>query len=263
MKRKGFTLIELLVVIALIALLMSILMPALARVREIAQRVVCGTNLSGIVKSMVVYSNDDETGRFPRAGWSTGVWDALGGAGAAPNPPWASPLPVDAFGAAPGSATISSSLYLLVRGDYCTPKNFVCKSDAGTSEFRNPAYDLMAIWDFGGTPTQHCSYAYHMPYSLVPGEPTSFMLIGASEPGMAVAADRNPMPDAGNSHSHQDDGQNVAFIDTHVKFHRVPTVGIADDNIYTIANTPLITEGTVPLVGDVPYTRLDSLLVSE
>ena len=58
MERKGFTLVELLVVIAIIALLMGILMPALTRVRQIAFRLICGTNLSGIGKAMMVYAND-------------------------------------------------------------------------------------------------------------------------------------------------------------------------------------------------------------
>ena len=59
MRRKGFTLIELLVVIAIIALLMGLLMPALARVRQLAYLMVCGTNLSGIGKSMMVYATDN------------------------------------------------------------------------------------------------------------------------------------------------------------------------------------------------------------
>lgn len=44
-KRKAFTLIELLVVIAIIALLMAVLMPALARVRQQARTVACRANL--------------------------------------------------------------------------------------------------------------------------------------------------------------------------------------------------------------------------
>jgi len=79
MRRKGFTLVELLVVIAIIALLMGILMPALARVRQLAFRMTCGTNLSGIGKAMLIYANDYED-ELPRAGgrnseWGNVVWD--------------------------------------------------------------------------------------------------------------------------------------------------------------------------------------------
>jgi prepilin-type processing-associated H-X9-DG protein len=44
---------------------MGILMPALARARELAQRVVSATNLSGIGKACIVYANDDPEGRYP------------------------------------------------------------------------------------------------------------------------------------------------------------------------------------------------------
>ncbi|MBN1359442.1 MAG: type II secretion system protein [Sedimentisphaerales bacterium] len=60
-KRKGFTLIELLVVIAIIAVLMGVLMPALARVREQGKRITCLNNLRHLTLAWIMYAdaNDD------------------------------------------------------------------------------------------------------------------------------------------------------------------------------------------------------------
>lgn len=59
-RTKGFTLIELLVVISIIALLMSIMMPALTQAREQAKKVVCGNNCRQIVLASVVYAEDND-----------------------------------------------------------------------------------------------------------------------------------------------------------------------------------------------------------
>ncbi len=67
MRKKCFTLVELLVVIGIIAVLMSILLPALSAVKRTAHRVVCGSNLSGIGKAMILYANE-YGGEYPRAG---------------------------------------------------------------------------------------------------------------------------------------------------------------------------------------------------
>ncbi len=57
---KAFTLVELLVVVAIIALLVSILLPALGQARESAKKVVCGTQIHQIGLGINVYTEDND-----------------------------------------------------------------------------------------------------------------------------------------------------------------------------------------------------------
>jgi prepilin-type N-terminal cleavage/methylation domain-containing protein len=266
MKKKGFTLVELLVVIAIIALLMGILMPALARVRQLAYRMVCGTNLSGLGKAMLVYSNDNEED-YPVAGGAKSTWKTT----AYLTSPYER-LQRDAFGVTSGGqATIGSCWYLLIKFADVTPKQFICKGDVGAIEFKladafgipTDITDSTEIWDFGKGGAYHYSYAYHNPFRATTGSTSTYAVTNVSNPASPLASDKNPYMDTANTSlyldgsdqddepqewidgvgysdpdkvanaaAHQRDGQNVLFNDMHVNFEKYPNCGINNDNIF-------------------------------
>ncbi|UCE99475.1 MAG: type II secretion system protein [Planctomycetota bacterium] len=205
MKRKGFTLVELLVVIAVIALLMGLLMPALARVRQIAHRMICGSNLSSIGKGCLLYAQDNDE-EFPKGGVCDGFIE------------WSDQGRIkDAFAMTRGeafgrgcTATVTSALFLLVKYTGTTTKTFNCRGDENIREFTldevsaglpTHVEEITDAWDFGdfetyGTlwPGQYNSYAYHLPYDDPDGY-RGWAVTPISSPESPLAADRNPFLD--------------------------------------------------------------------
>jgi len=286
-RAKGITRVEV-VVVGVVGVLVLATIPAVSRyIRTDASRATCAANLATIGKAMLTYAND-YNGRLPKAGGRTSLWGQVLW--------WDAPDRSQAFGFAHtgdgGSATISSSLYLLVKHASVLPGAFVCPGDTGAREFKlsefrhsSEGFTLADAWDFGPGGSEHCSYAYHLPYGL-------YALTTDHNPGMPVAADHNPWqassygpaknlelfkPDQppfngttkqareGNSSSHGQDGQNVLFLDGHVSFEKRAYCGLENDNIYLQANYPDRGSpvGTPPFPGMQPANRMDSLLLND
>jgi hypothetical protein len=112
--------------------------PAVPLRRSSARKMVCGVNLAGIGKAMWIYVNDYDD-KLPVAGGRGTVW----GPGLAS---WSAGQRADAFGLDPngagGQATISSSLYLLVRYIEVPAKSFVASKDRGGREFDPTKYRI-------------------------------------------------------------------------------------------------------------------------
>lgn len=204
MKKKGFTLIELLVVIAIIAMLLAILMPALNKVKRLAQRLVCATNLKGLGTAFMVYSNDDRYEQYPLSRRDAPVDEFIW---ALSTKFWYTP---DKDWSAGGNLTVSSNLYLLVREADVDPKTFVCKSsDQRAYEGQAPSDptlgrvpELVELWDFGkksveDTGSANCvSYASQHTFAKNPTSNPPRPSSSTAPASMALLADKSPWYDS-------------------------------------------------------------------
>ncbi len=290
---RAFTLIELLVVISIIALLIAILLPSLARAKELANRAVCAANVRGIVQSMFIYAQSNQS-QFPSVlppasttyqnGPGAAATDSAGNIGTILDSVYGS----NAW----QEGSPMACMWLMVLSGQITPKSFICPSDllatAPSDEYSsNSTYysNFGVVKGTVSTTGQGESYSISFPWNDMNGAfiVGSWWNTNAASAELPMVSDMAPAADSSaagnaqrdptqamantygnfifNSGNHNGDGQNVGFGDAHVAWCMTPYVGENRDNIFTYASSGGVAGGGTALTpaGTAPSSVLPTL----
>jgi type II secretory pathway pseudopilin PulG len=261
--RRGFTAVELLVLILIVLLLLSIFIPFIRKSRETEHRVRCQANLRAIGDALHKYATAN-AGTFPRV-----VYDAVNQAAGyyAYTGPYA-PNPFGGDGRVSAN-DVTASLWLLVRGGYASPADFICPSSGDAADPVTDAAGKAVKADQRSNfkRARNLSYSYASPFSAAPGYklteylPSDFVLLADKNPGKYAGSDvTGPAFNApllelakANSRNHGRAGQSMLFADMHAEFRQSPysgfgyyVTGSAGDNVYTVLSATPLPEEPAP-----------------
>ncbi|MCL2701252.1 MAG: type II secretion system GspH family protein [Phycisphaerae bacterium] len=236
MRRKGFTLIELLVVIAIIALLVSILMPSLAKAREMAKRAGCAMNLSNSGKAVGIYmaANDQ------RQPFVENAFDLATKTGA----------DRDTVPSSTTKHSVTAHMFLLVR-DGQSAKGFICPSDTTAVEDDNvrDSSNNNYYWDFSAEASgnDRASYGWAAPLS------TGSTGLDENDSNTAMMADKPPttVPTLSDADLNDVAKLKAANSQNHTQGEYINYLRV-DMSVQNARNTPII-NGTAT-TGDNIYT---------
>jgi prepilin-type N-terminal cleavage/methylation domain-containing protein len=273
--QTGFTLVELLVVIGIIALLISILLPALNAAKERANRVKCASNLRQIGQGLMLYANDNK-GQYPRVRYNSAGGNIKAFTGFNVDNPFANN--------GPALNDVTAAMFLLVRTADLNTEVFVCPS---SNQEKDPMDGKQAslrsnFTDPAGADAQtgkYLSYSIANPYPSTNTVGLGYKWNNGQVADFAIAADRNEVggkrnaaanPDTAtsqnnkdmNSKNHEGEGQNVMYNDGHVEWQTTPFCGANRDHIYLAGTLPANGTGNQTLkAGPEPLAPLDTVLI--